>query len=65
MYSPIGYHLAQAHLAGLHHQTQRDALAHAAHRARRAPPHPSTPAAPVFPAAALRRMLTALGARNR
>ena len=64
MYPRIGYHLAQAHLAGLRHQAQRDTLARAARRARRAgihqPGHPAT----AHPAAAVRRLLTALGART-
>ena len=63
MYPRIGYHLAQAHLAGLRHQAQRDTLARAARRARRArtyqPGHP----APAHPSA-VRRLVTALGART-
>jgi hypothetical protein len=63
MYPTIGYHLAQAHLAGLRHQAQRDTLARAARRACRArthqPGHPPTG----YPAA-VRRLLAALGART-
>jgi hypothetical protein len=63
MYPTIGYHLAQAHLAGLRHQAQRDTLARAARRARRArtyqPGHPG-PARP----AAVRRLLSTLGTRT-
>jgi hypothetical protein len=60
MHPTIGYHLAQAHLAGLRHQAQRDTLARAARRARRArthrPGHPPTDAG--------RRLLAALGTRT-
>jgi hypothetical protein len=60
MYPAIGYHLAQAHLAGLRHQAQRDTLARAARRARtHQPGHPPTG----YPAA-VRRLLTALAART-
>ena len=63
MYPTIGYHLAQAHLAGLRHQAQRDTLARAARQARRARTHrPGHPAAG-HPAAAVRRLLAAVGAR--
>ena len=61
MYPTVGYHLAQAHLAGLRHQAQRDTLARAARRAQAHPPgHP----APAHPATAVRRLLTVLGART-
>ena len=64
MHPTTGYSLAQAHLAGLRHQAQRDTLARVARQARRArtnrPGHP----APAHPAAAIRRVLTALGTRT-
>jgi len=64
MYPATGYHLAQAHLAGLHRQAQRDALARVARRARRARTHRPGHPAPAHPAAAARRLLAALGART-
>jgi hypothetical protein len=64
MHPTIGYHLAQAHLAGLRHQAQRDTLARAARRARPARTHRPGHPAPGHPAAAVRRLLTALGART-
>ena len=61
MHPRIGYHLAQAHLAGLRHQAQRDTLARAARRARtHQPGHP----AHAHRTAAVRRLLTALGTRT-
>ena len=64
MYPTTGYHLAQAHLAGMRHQAQRDTLARAARAARRARTHqPGYPAAG-HPATAVRRLLTAVGART-
>jgi hypothetical protein len=64
MHPTISYHLAQAHLAGLRHQAQRDTLARVARQARRArtnrPGHP----APAHPSAAVRRLLTVLGTRT-
>jgi hypothetical protein len=63
MYPTIGYHLAQAHLAGLRHQAQRDTLARAARQAGRARTHqPGQP--PTGHPAAVRRLLTALGTRT-
>ena len=63
MYPTIGYHLAQAHLAGLRHQAERDTLARAARRARRARTHrPGHP--PTGHPAAVGRLLAALGART-
>jgi hypothetical protein len=63
MYPTVGYHLAQAHLAGLRHQAQRDTLARAARQARRARTHRPGHLAPAHPPA-VRRLLTALGART-
>jgi hypothetical protein len=64
MHPLISYELAKARVSDLHRQAQRDALARAAHRARRArtrrPGHP----APGHPSVAVRRLLTALGART-
>jgi hypothetical protein len=63
MHPTIGYHLAQAQMADLQRQAQRDTLARAARRARRArtrrPGH-----SPSGHPAAIRRLLAALGARN-
>ena len=64
MYPTIGYHLAQAHLAGLRHQAQRDTLARAARRARRARTHRPGHPAPAHQAAAIRRLLAVVGART-
>jgi hypothetical protein len=64
MYPRIGYQLAQSHLAGLRQQAQRDALARATLRARRAHTHRPGHPAPAHPAAAIRRVLTALGTRT-
>jgi hypothetical protein len=64
MHPTIGYHLAQARLADLRHQAQRDTLAHAARRARRARTHRAGHPAPADLSAAARRLLTALGART-
>jgi hypothetical protein len=46
MYPKLGYHLAQAHLAGLRRQAQRDTLARAARRARTHQPGQPAPAHP-------------------
>ena len=55
------YELAKARVADLHRQAQSDALARAARQARRTPAdRPGHPAHP----AAVRRLLTALGART-
>jgi len=62
MYPRIGYHLAQAHLAGLRHQAQHDTLARAARQARRTRTHQPRHPASAHPAA-VRRLLAALGAR--
>jgi hypothetical protein len=59
MHPTIGYQLAQAHLAGLRHQAQRDALTRAARRAR---PHQSGHPVPALPFG--RRVLALLGARS-
>ena len=64
MYPRIGYHLAQAHLAGLRHQAQRDTLARATRRARRARTHQPGHPAHAHRTAAVRRLLTALGTRT-
>jgi hypothetical protein len=62
MHPTIGYQLAQAHLAGLRHQAQRDALTRAARRARRARPPQSGHPVPALPFG--RRVLALLGARS-
>lgn len=59
MYPLSSYELAKARAADLRRQAQRDALARAARRARR-----PGPPAPAYPAAVIRRWLTALGART-
>jgi hypothetical protein len=64
MYPTIHYQIAQARIADLHHQAQRDALARAARRARRAQTHQARHSVPALPALAARRLLTALGARH-
>jgi hypothetical protein len=38
MHPAIGYHLAEAHVADMHHRAQRDTLVRAARRARRDQP---------------------------
>ena len=60
MHPTTGYQLAQAHLAGLRHQAQRDTLARAARRAR---PRQSRHAVPTLPSFA-RAVLAVLGART-
>jgi len=64
MYPTVGYHLAQAHLAGLRHQAQCDTLARATRRESRARAHRPGHPAPAHPAAVVRRLLTVLGART-
>ena len=58
----ITYHLAQARMAELHHQAERDALIRAARRERRSQRRSSRHQAPARPAFG-RRVLTALGVR--
>jgi|GraSoiStandDraft_30_1057271.scaffolds.fasta_scaffold556383_2 hypothetical protein len=58
----ITYHLAQARMAELHHQAERDALIRAARRERRSQRRSSRHPAPARPAFG-RRVLTALGVR--
>jgi hypothetical protein len=64
MHPALHYDLMQARLADLHHQAQRDALAHAARRARRARKQQSGRPVPRLPAVAARRVLTILSARS-
>jgi hypothetical protein len=59
MHPTTGYQLAQAHLAGLRHQAQRDTLACAARRARPRQPRHSLPTVLSLG----RRALAVLGAR--
>ena len=61
MHPTIGYHLGQAHLADLCQKARRDNLARAARRARCARTH--QPGHPPTGHPAIRRLLTALGAR--
>lgn len=64
MHPITSYEVAKVHIADLHRQAQRDALARAARRAHRVSAHrPGHPAA-AAPSAAVRRLLTALGART-
>ena len=63
MYPLSSYELAKAQVADRHRQAQHDTLARAARRARRARTHrPGHP--PTEHPAAVRRLLTALGART-
>jgi hypothetical protein len=64
MHPLTSYELAKTRAADLHRQAQRDALARAARRARRARTHRPGHPAPAHPAAAVRRLLAALGART-
>jgi hypothetical protein len=64
MYPTIHHQIAQARIADLHHQAQRDALGRAARRARRAQRHQPGHPGPTLPALAARRVLTLLGARG-
>jgi hypothetical protein len=64
MHPGIHYEIAQARVADLHHQAQRDALALAAGRARRARRDRSRCAVPARPARAARRMLAFLLPRS-
>jgi hypothetical protein len=57
---PEPHQLAQAQIAHLHRQAQRDALARAARGARRASGHPGTPRLRRLPALITDRMLTVL-----
>ena len=63
MHPSLSYYLATARVAELHHQAQRDTLAHAARQARRARRHQPGQPAPRHPAAG-RRLLTVLSARS-
>jgi hypothetical protein len=64
MYPFSSYELAKTQVSDLHRRAQRDGLARAARRVRRMrtdrPGHP----APGHPSVAVRRLLTALGART-
>jgi len=62
MYPLSSYELAKARIADLHRQAQRDALARAARQARHPRTHRHGHPAPAH--TAVRRLLTALGARN-
>jgi hypothetical protein len=64
MHPITSYELAKAQTADLHRQAQRDALARAASRARHARHDRPGHTAPAYPAAAVRRLLTALSART-
>jgi hypothetical protein len=64
MYPISNYELAKARAADLHRQAQRDALARAARRSRHTRTHRPRHPAPAHPAAAVRRLLAALGART-
>jgi hypothetical protein len=59
----IGYDLAKARIADLHHQTQRDALARASRQDRRARMQQSRHL-PGLPVTVMLRMLVALGTRS-
>jgi hypothetical protein len=62
MDATITYHLAQARIAELHHQAQRDALIRTARRERRSHRRSSSHPAPARPTFG-RRVLTTLGVR--
>ena len=59
MYSTINYQIAQARIADLHRQAQRDALARQARQGRRPHKHPSGRHVLRLPIIAARRALTA------
>ena len=59
MYSTINYQIAQARIADLHRQAQRDALAREARQGRRPHKHPSRRHVLRLPVIAARRALTA------
>ena len=63
MYPTIGYHLAQAHIAGPRHQAQRDTPGP---RRPPGPPRAHLPAeaSPTGHSAAIRRLLSVLGTRT-
>lgn len=61
MYPELHYQLAQARVADLHRQAQRDAQARAAIQARRARAPQRRHPARKLPAVVARRVLTALG----
>jgi hypothetical protein len=63
MYPISSYELAKTRAADLHRQAQQDALARAARQARRARTRRAGHRAAAQPSA-LRRLLTALGART-
>jgi hypothetical protein len=63
MYPLTSYELTKARAADLHDQARRDTLARAARRACRAGTHRPGQPAPAHPAA-VRRVLTAVGART-
>ena len=64
MHPTVSHYLARARIADLRHQAQRDTLARAARRARHARTHHPGHPAPARPTGAVRRLLTALGART-
>jgi hypothetical protein len=64
MHPTIHYQIAQARVADLHHQAQRDALARAARQARAAQRHRGTRPMLQLTTTVPRRVLTALRART-
>jgi hypothetical protein len=60
----IGYDLAKARIADLHHQAQSDALARASRQDRRARMQQSRHHLPGLPVTVMLRMLLALGTRS-
>ena len=64
MYPFTSYELAKTRVADQHDQARRDKVARAARQARRAGTHQPGHPAPAHPAAAVDRLLAALGART-
>jgi len=64
MYPFTSYELAKTRVADLHDQARRDTVARAARQARRAGTRRPGRPAPAHPAAAVDRLLAALGART-
>ena len=64
MHPTVHYQLAQAKIADLHRQAERDALARAARRERHTRRHQPSPSRPRSPGAVTRQVLAVLGIRS-
>jgi hypothetical protein len=64
MHPALSYEIAKAHIADLHRQAQRDALASAVRQARRARRRESAHRQPTRRSVAARRVIAVLSARS-